>query len=108
MLHPRYKSIYFVKAKWPSDWIVMAEALLREQWTKSYQQATLSAAPTVVGGFSHVYISYLQVCTQAETSSKNKYFVELNSFSTDMIILSDPISDWLSTPPLPNVTDPIV
>ena len=29
VLHPKYKSSYFVKVGWPSDWIRTAEGLLR-------------------------------------------------------------------------------
>ena len=37
VLHPHYKSLYFVKAKWPQDWITTAEGILREEWTKNYK-----------------------------------------------------------------------
>jgi len=37
VLHPKYKSSYFVKAGWPSDWIRTAEGLLRSQYRNYYQ-----------------------------------------------------------------------
>jgi hypothetical protein len=40
VLHPRYKSSYFVKAKWPRDWIATAEDILREHWSVYYKPAT--------------------------------------------------------------------
>ena len=37
VLHPKYKSAYFIKAGWPSEWIKMAEDLLRSQWKDHYK-----------------------------------------------------------------------
>ena len=42
VLHPRYKSAYFIKAGWPSDWIKTAEDLLRTQWREYYKSASVA------------------------------------------------------------------
>ena len=31
--------MYFVKAKWPRDWITTAEGILRDEWTKHYKKS---------------------------------------------------------------------
>ena len=54
VLHPRYKTTYFIKAKWPQEWITTAEELLREQWAKYYKAKDKLAMPstlTTVGNF---------------------------------------------------------
>jgi hypothetical protein len=48
VLHPRYKSMYFHKAKWPRDWIQMAEGLLRAQFNQFYKTAVEEPAQTVI------------------------------------------------------------
>jgi len=45
VLHPHFKSLYFVKAKWPRDWITTAEGILRDEWTKNYK-ASVEPDPT--------------------------------------------------------------
>ncbi|THH23259.1 hypothetical protein EUX98_g7913, partial [Antrodiella citrinella] len=37
LLHPRYKSEYFKRQKWPSEWITTAENLLRQRWESHYK-----------------------------------------------------------------------
>jgi hypothetical protein len=36
VLHPRYKTTYFTKAKWPREWIKTAEDLFRQEWETHY------------------------------------------------------------------------
>jgi hypothetical protein len=91
VLHLQYKSNYFIKAKWPLDWIKGAEELLREQWELNYKPAT--AAPAE---------SHLKT-----TSTANKYFAELDMMGLDIPGSADPITDWLSTPAITTVTDPL-
>jgi hypothetical protein len=42
VLHPRYKSAYFARAKWPREWITTTEDILRNQWETYYQPSTPS------------------------------------------------------------------
>jgi hypothetical protein len=44
--------------------------------------------------------------SQASSNSKN-YFAELDMFSSDQIATGDAIDEWLSSPPLVTVSDPI-
>ena len=41
VLHPKYKSAYFIKAGWPSAWIKTAEDLLRSQWRDHYKPVSI-------------------------------------------------------------------
>ena len=41
VLHPRYKTSYFTRAKWPQQWITDAETLARKVWTDKYKKATV-------------------------------------------------------------------
>jgi hypothetical protein len=45
VLHPRYKSSYFLKAGWPRDWIDEAEKITREEWKANYQPTTNPGIP---------------------------------------------------------------
>ena len=38
VLHPRYKTSYFVHAKWPQQWITDAETLAQKVWTEKYKK----------------------------------------------------------------------
>ena len=38
VLHPRYKTSYFIRAKWPQQWITDAETLARKVWTEKYKK----------------------------------------------------------------------
>jgi hypothetical protein len=40
VLHPKYKSAYFIKAGWPAAWIKTAEDLLRAQWRDHYKPSS--------------------------------------------------------------------
>lgn len=37
VLHPRYKTSYFVKAGWKREWIKIVEDLVRQEWQSSYK-----------------------------------------------------------------------
>jgi hypothetical protein len=76
-----------VRAKWPQHWITTAEEILKEQWTKYYKVSEPSAL------------------TDSQSSSSNNYFAELDNFSSDPT--TDPLDEWLASPPLPTVADPI-
>jgi hypothetical protein len=41
VLHPKYRSAYFMKAGWPLDWIKTAEDLLRSQWRDYYRPSSI-------------------------------------------------------------------
>jgi hypothetical protein len=91
VLHPRYKAAYFNKAKWPKEWIMTAEELLHKQWAKNYQPATVSKPATA----------------KTRDMQKNNYFAEIDDFGKNPMVSDDLIMDWLTSPPLTNVTDPI-
>lgn len=40
VLHPKYKTMYFAKAKWPREWIQTAEDLVRHEWETYYKLQT--------------------------------------------------------------------
>jgi len=40
VLHPRYKTTYFSRAKWPEQWIEDAKNVAREAWRNNYKKAT--------------------------------------------------------------------
>ncbi|TDL14853.1 hypothetical protein BD410DRAFT_699373, partial [Rickenella mellea] len=37
LLHPRYKTAYFAKQNWPSEWVDTAIQILRAEWQKNYK-----------------------------------------------------------------------
>ncbi|KAJ6596444.1 hypothetical protein B0H10DRAFT_1828410, partial [Mycena sp. CBHHK59/15] len=40
VVHPKYKTAYFAKAKWPREWIKTAEDLVRYEWETHYKPQT--------------------------------------------------------------------
>ncbi|PIL32390.1 hypothetical protein GSI_05636 [Ganoderma sinense ZZ0214-1] len=44
MLHPCYKKRYFVRARWPRDWVEKALSLLHTEWEMRYRNQTDPAA----------------------------------------------------------------
>jgi hypothetical protein len=91
VLHPRYKTVYFKQARWPQEWISTAEELLREQWTKNYQPAVVPKPATV----------------KRDELRKNNYFAEIDDFGKTPMVSDDPITEWLASPPMSNINDPI-
>jgi hypothetical protein len=58
VLHPKYKSAYFVKAGWPPEWIKTAEELLRAQWRDHYKPKSVETHPIQsVSGKFHTLMS---------------------------------------------------
>lgn len=37
VLHPKYKDVYFTKAKWEPTWVQTAHRVLREHWETYYK-----------------------------------------------------------------------
>jgi hypothetical protein len=106
VLHPRFKSLYFVKAKWPRDWITTAEGILRDKWEKNYKTSVEpGAAETTVRCCLSCNVCNLLNKPQPQSSSNN-YFVELDAFTSDPAA-GDALNEWLSSPPLGTVSDPI-
>jgi hypothetical protein len=68
-----------------------AEEILREQWAKFYKPAMTSSSST----------------PQTTEMHKKKYFDEIDNFGKSPMVTDDPITEWLASPPLANVTDPI-
>jgi hypothetical protein len=66
VLHPRYNALYFSKAGWPRDWILVAEKILQNEWNSNYK---LTVTPrdniSVVVSFfwliNAVYVTYFTV-----------------------------------------------
>ena len=85
VLHPHFKSMYFVKAKWPHDWITTAEGILRDEWTKTYKTSVEPgpAETMVCCCLSHTVYNLLNK-PQAQSSSNN-YFAELDAFTVPQI-----------------------
>jgi hypothetical protein len=49
VLHPRYKTTYFTRAKWPQQWITDAEALARKVWSSKYKPKATRVPPLQAG-----------------------------------------------------------
>jgi hypothetical protein len=109
VLHPRYKTSYFVRAKWPREWITTAEQILREQWEMHYKPAAQDTnVPQVCLYYcmlSNIVIVFPKTATS--TSSANNYFAEIDNFGAPTAANSDVIAEWLTSPPLLTVSDPI-
>jgi len=56
VLHPRYKSMYFRKVKWPQAWIETAEQLLRDQYDQYYKVHDKSVSKVILPDHSYLYI----------------------------------------------------
>ncbi|EAU89851.2 hypothetical protein CC1G_07003 [Coprinopsis cinerea okayama7 len=46
ILHPGYKTNYFMTAKWEPEWIVAAKAIARDEWVTYYKSAITPASST--------------------------------------------------------------
>ena len=58
VLHAHYKTIYFVHAKWPQQWITDAETLTCKVWIDKYKKASPAAAAQESRAYkNHVSIS---------------------------------------------------
>ena len=51
MLHPRYKTSYFKRSKWPTEWITEAVQITRDAWEARYmsQEVEEIVPPSVEG-----------------------------------------------------------
>lgn len=90
MLHPRYKTAYFARQEWPTEWITNAVYLLRSHWITYYKPKVdlrTSCSGTIAGGSEDFFSA---VDTWDATSS------------------GDALDDYLSAPSLSSVTNPIV
>jgi hypothetical protein len=54
VLHPRFKTNYFTRAKWPQEWITEAESLVRNIWTTCYKPAPASVNSSTHSNSTHV------------------------------------------------------
>ncbi|KAF8573357.1 hypothetical protein K439DRAFT_1375567, partial [Ramaria rubella] len=58
-LHPRYKTLYFQRQKWPESWIDTTVSLVHEKWEHHYKpQSGLHTAVTKVCIFSDLWHIY--------------------------------------------------
>ncbi|KIM35089.1 hypothetical protein M413DRAFT_48960, partial [Hebeloma cylindrosporum] len=90
ILHPRYKTSYFVRAKWPQQWSTDAETLARKVWTAKYKKE-ISQPVTQTKA------------TNDRFSAARKYFDVLQETGTPI----DPLEEWLSSPVVNTQQDPI-
>ncbi|KAI0061451.1 hypothetical protein BV25DRAFT_1768956, partial [Artomyces pyxidatus] len=89
-LHPRYKKTYFLSHDWSKEWVDEAIDLITTHWKKWYKprldEAPTEATPPPTGGrFSAI-----------DTFGRN-------SSAPD----EDELEQYLRSPPLPGVTDPL-
>ncbi|TDL15562.1 hypothetical protein BD410DRAFT_732577 [Rickenella mellea] len=87
VLHPRYKTSYFIKHGWPADWVQTAVDLLRAEWEKNYKPRLRS---------------------DNEVSSNDAMHDLFNAIDNwGLQAGSDPLDDWLASPPIVSVRDPL-
>lgn len=98
VLHPRYKSTYFLKAGWPREWVQTAEDLLRKEWERNYKPKS-AATPIIMVGLTVLACESNILTYSQPMQSKNRYFDDFDSFNASPS--SDPIMDWLTSPPIP-------
>jgi hypothetical protein len=108
VLHPRYKSTYFLKAKWPCDWIKTAE-LLQNEWETNYKTVLSppsTSSPQVSSAYVQAASLEVKVIWQQTSALRpaSKYFAVIGK---DMDSDGDVVTEWLSSPPVPSVADPI-
>ncbi|KAF7371898.1 Zinc finger BED domain-containing protein 4 [Mycena venus] len=91
VLHPKHKTTYFSKAKWPWEWIQTAEMLVREEWEWNYKpKSSINTASTSK--------------SKDTTTTRNKYFAALHE---DDLMDVDPLDDWIRSAPVITTFDPI-
>ena len=98
--------MYFVKAKWPWDWITTAEGILRDEWTKTYKTSVEPGPVETIVRCCLSRIVYNLLNKPQVRSLSNNYFAELDAFTSDPSA-GDTLDEWLSSPPLGTVSDPI-
>ncbi|KDQ50929.1 hypothetical protein JAAARDRAFT_141085, partial [Jaapia argillacea MUCL 33604] len=86
VLHPRHKLTYFRQMKWEESWIKTVIDVVRNEWDVNYKPK-----PTT---------------TTSSSSATQKYFSNLYR-SVDGS-LKDALAEYLATPNLPHVDNPIV
>ncbi|KAF8589538.1 hypothetical protein K439DRAFT_1332727, partial [Ramaria rubella] len=84
-LHPRYKTLYFQRQKWPDSWIDTAVKLLHQQWEKHYKPAGTESLTT----------------SEATVS----YFTALDSFG--VLKGTDELDEYLALPAHLSISDPL-
>jgi hypothetical protein len=89
----------------------MAEIIFRDEWEKNYKATTTQATSTKTVSYNNSTTSscviVIMCCKSLSGSHASKYFAKLDAFGNDTPIGGDPIAEWLSSPPVPNVNDPI-
>ncbi|TDL14501.1 hypothetical protein BD410DRAFT_733995, partial [Rickenella mellea] len=86
-LHPRYKTTYFTRQGWPTEWIDNATALLRAEYEKRYSGASITESIT------------------ERHDTPDNFFKHIDDYGLDD--KSDPIDNWLSTGPIRTAQDPL-
>ncbi|KAH8993543.1 hypothetical protein EDB86DRAFT_2805526 [Lactarius hatsudake] len=87
VLHHRFKTFYFSHHKWPQEWIEEALSLLRMVWRAKYRPDPINKPdkpPQLESVDFDVVLNYRHQIGQG-----------------------DALEEYLSTPPLPKVMDPI-
>jgi hypothetical protein len=116
VLHPRYKTTYFTRVKWPAEWTSAAEALIHKVWAEKYKKVTPSQAtePTrdTTRGSGVNDVCFLTstfnsdlICLRCfqRFSAARQYFSALQDDSTPI----DALEEWSNTPIINMKQDPI-
>ncbi|KAJ3511231.1 hypothetical protein NMY22_g15715 [Coprinellus aureogranulatus] len=94
MLHPRYKTQYFVKAGWDASWIEEAKTIIRNEWRDHYKPSADIPAPS-----------------PESDGSRSDHFTQARAhFSSILdrgVSTGDALEEWLSSPPVTTSVDPI-
>jgi hypothetical protein len=111
VLHPHYKLNYFSKARWPQEWITTAVSILQVEWETNYKPAQTTSGLLATNAdntstsmvMSVIILLCIVPMSFMDLQGAEKYFESLD----DVEVSSDPISDWINSPPILLAKDPI-
>ncbi|KAF8164056.1 ribonuclease H-like domain-containing protein [Mycena galopus ATCC 62051] len=100
ILHPRYKTFYFLTVGWEQTWIDEALRLLRLAWTSHYKPQPARTNPTTLT---------VPNTSQTQTSSRRSKisFNVTIDYGQAASSAPDALEAWLTSPALPLENDPI-
>ncbi|KDR74458.1 hypothetical protein GALMADRAFT_29018, partial [Galerina marginata CBS 339.88] len=90
ILHPRYKTSYFTRAKWPQDWISATETITHKVWTEDYKK---TAPP--------------RATQQPAVGTSNGADTHVSPFNLNNSTPIDALDKWLNSPIVNTPQDPI-
>jgi hypothetical protein len=90
--------------------LIQGEAIFHNEWEKNYKATTTQATSTItVSDNNPTVSSYILIHDKSSaTFHTSKYFAELDTFGNDIPVSGDPVVEWLSSPPISSVNDPIM